>query len=77
VACSKVISLTVGIGRPFLYAFSSYGQDGVEKALEILRVCLFTLIYVESVDNIVTGRIRDEYAIAGSADAQGRKTRHD
>lgn len=27
----------VGIGRPFLYAFSSYGQDGVEKALKILR----------------------------------------
>lgn len=27
----------VGIGRPFLYAFSSYGQDGVEKALQILQ----------------------------------------
>jgi len=27
----------VGVGRPFLYAFSSYGQDGVEKALKILR----------------------------------------
>jgi L-lactate dehydrogenase (cytochrome) len=27
----------VGIGRPFLYAFSSYGQDGVEKALQILH----------------------------------------
>ncbi|KAF8161327.1 FMN-dependent dehydrogenase-domain-containing protein [Crassisporium funariophilum] len=26
----------VGIGRPFLYAFSSYGQDGVDKALQIL-----------------------------------------
>ncbi|KAF5321049.1 hypothetical protein D9619_001671 [Psilocybe cf. subviscida] len=27
----------VGIGRPFLYAFSSYGQEGVEKALQILH----------------------------------------
>lgn len=31
---------TVGIGRPFLYAFSSYGQEGVEKALRILHVWL-------------------------------------
>lgn len=29
---------TVGIGRPFLYAFSAYGQDGVNKALQILHV---------------------------------------
>ncbi|KAG2016109.1 acyl-CoA dehydrogenase, variant 2 [Coprinopsis cinerea AmutBmut pab1-1] len=27
----------VGIGRPFLYAFSSYGQEGVEAALQILK----------------------------------------
>ncbi|KAK7036435.1 hypothetical protein VNI00_011632 [Paramarasmius palmivorus] len=27
----------VGIGRPFLYAFSSYGVEGVDKALQILR----------------------------------------
>ncbi|PFH52160.1 hypothetical protein AMATHDRAFT_140761 [Amanita thiersii Skay4041] len=27
----------VGIGRPFLYAFSSYGQEGVDRALTILR----------------------------------------
>jgi len=27
----------VGIGRPFLYAFSAYGQDGVEKGLKILH----------------------------------------
>jgi len=26
----------VGIGRPFLYAYSTYGQPGVEKALQIL-----------------------------------------
>ena len=29
---------TVGVGRPFLYAFSSYGQEGVERALQILHV---------------------------------------
>ena len=27
----------VGVGRGFLYAFSSYSQDGVERAIEILR----------------------------------------
>ncbi|ODV94884.1 hypothetical protein PACTADRAFT_50736 [Pachysolen tannophilus NRRL Y-2460] len=27
----------VGIGRPFLYAMSTYGQEGVEKAFDILR----------------------------------------
>ncbi|EEB95829.1 hypothetical protein MPER_05144, partial [Moniliophthora perniciosa FA553] len=36
----KAIALgasAVGIGRGFLYAFCSYGQDGVEKAIQILR----------------------------------------
>lgn len=28
----------VGVGRGFLYAFSSYGQEGVERAIQILRV---------------------------------------
>lgn len=28
----------MGIGRPFLYAFSAYGQEGVEKGLQILHV---------------------------------------
>ncbi|KAG6876629.1 hypothetical protein C0992_012205 [Termitomyces sp. T32_za158] len=28
----------VGIGRGFLYSFCAYGQEGVEKAIEILRV---------------------------------------
>lgn len=28
----------VGVGRGFMYAFSSYGQEGVEKAIQILRV---------------------------------------
>ncbi len=27
----------VGIGRPFLYAMSSYGQQGVERAIDILE----------------------------------------
>ena len=27
----------VGLGRPFLYANSCYGRDGVEKAIQILR----------------------------------------
>ncbi|KAF8189022.1 hypothetical protein BJ912DRAFT_1059289 [Pholiota molesta] len=36
----KAISLgasAVGVGRGFLYAFLSYGQEGVERAFEILR----------------------------------------
>ncbi|KAI0036141.1 FMN-dependent dehydrogenase-domain-containing protein [Vararia minispora EC-137] len=28
---------SVGIGRPFLYAFSAYGTEGVDKALQILH----------------------------------------
>lgn len=27
----------VGIGRPFLYAMASYGQDGVERAMQLLK----------------------------------------
>ena len=27
----------VGLGRPFLYAMSSYGQEGVEKLIDILQ----------------------------------------
>jgi L-lactate dehydrogenase (cytochrome) len=34
----------VGVGRGFLYAFSSYGQDGVEKAIQILRVSHFPFL---------------------------------
>ena len=30
--------MAVGVGRPFLYAFSSYGYEGVDKALQILHV---------------------------------------
>ena len=28
----------VGIGRPFLYSFCAYGEEGVDHALKILRV---------------------------------------
>lgn len=27
----------VGIGRPFLYAMSAYGQDGVDRAIQLLK----------------------------------------
>ncbi|KAI0741103.1 glyoxylate dehydrogenase [Earliella scabrosa] len=36
----KAIALgakAVGVGRPFLYAFCAYGQEGVEKAIQIFR----------------------------------------
>ncbi|KIY44772.1 hypothetical protein FISHEDRAFT_50682 [Fistulina hepatica ATCC 64428] len=36
----KAIALgatAVGIGRPFIYAFSAYGTDGVDRALQILH----------------------------------------
>ncbi|KAF8435122.1 FMN-dependent dehydrogenase-domain-containing protein [Boletus edulis BED1] len=36
----KAIALgatAVGLGRPFIYAFSSHGQEGVERALQILH----------------------------------------
>ena len=32
------VVFSVGIGRPFLYAFSTYGVDGVDHALQILQV---------------------------------------
>ena len=28
----------VGIGRPMIYAMSTYGEDGVSKLLQILKV---------------------------------------
>ena len=37
----KAIALgatAVGVGRPFIYAFSSYGYEGVDHALSILEV---------------------------------------
>jgi isopentenyl diphosphate isomerase/L-lactate dehydrogenase-like FMN-dependent dehydrogenase len=38
----KAIALgakAVGVGRAFLYAFCAYGQEGVERAIQIFRVC--------------------------------------
>ncbi|KAI8970806.1 glyoxylate dehydrogenase [Trametes punicea] len=37
----KAIALgakAVGVGRPFLYAFCAYGQEGVERAIQLFRV---------------------------------------
>ena len=37
----KAIALgakAVGVGRAFLYAFCAYGQEGVERAIQIFRV---------------------------------------
>lgn len=31
----------VGIGRPFLYAMSAYGLPGVDRAMQLLKVCFF------------------------------------
>jgi L-lactate dehydrogenase (cytochrome) len=30
--------IAVGIGRPFIYSFCSYGTEGVDHALQILKV---------------------------------------
>ena len=35
---NRTAIILVGIGRPFLYAFSTYGAEGVDKALQILNV---------------------------------------
>ena len=47
--------VVVGIGRPFLYAFSSYGEDGVDKALEILRVSLAPALSPSSSSDALVG----------------------
>lgn len=36
----------VGIGRPFIYAYSAFGQEGVEQALRILHVSFTCLMRV-------------------------------
>ncbi|KAI0000958.1 FMN-dependent dehydrogenase-domain-containing protein [Russula vinacea] len=36
-ALQTLCRFSVGIGRPFLYAFSTYGVDGVDHALQILQ----------------------------------------
>jgi L-lactate dehydrogenase (cytochrome) len=41
------LRFSVGIGRPFLYAFSTYGVDGVDHALQILQVgCLAEVLWM-------------------------------
>lgn len=35
-------AVAVGIGRPALFGLAAYGQEGVEKVLEILQDELFT-----------------------------------
>lgn len=45
----------VGIGRPFLYAMSTYGEDGVKKAIQILKdemVMNMRLLGVTSIDQL-------------------------
>ncbi len=44
----------VGVGRPFLYAMSTYGEEGVEKALQILKVG-FDSIRVERESSLSRG----------------------
>ena len=57
----------VGVGRPFLYAFCSYGQDGVEKAIQIFRVrCCVPEGNVAWPDHVI-GRVRDEHALTRRA----------
>lgn len=36
----------VGIGRPFLYSYCAYGQEGIDKALSILKVSSMILVWV-------------------------------
>ena len=37
----------VGVGRPFLYAMSAYGLPGVDRAMQLLKVCLPTFLSQE------------------------------
>lgn len=38
----------VGIGRPMIYAMSTYGEDGVSKLLQILKVGLSLIFFEDS-----------------------------
>lgn len=60
----------VGIGRPVLYGLASYGQDGVERVLELLKdelevamrlVGAPTLAYIKP-EMICTKNISDHFA---------------
>lgn len=78
----------VGIGRPFLYAFSTYGTEGVDHALQILHVRpLFPPSHpslsstrkapiipgLTDMTNAILGRVRDEHASHRRQDDQGRR----
>jgi L-lactate dehydrogenase (cytochrome) len=59
----KAIALgatAVGIGRPFLYAFSSYGPEGLDKALQILHdefEMNMRLLGARSIKEVVPGMV--------------------
>lgn len=46
----------VGIGRPFLYAMSAYGLPGVDRAMQLLKVCFESSLFVTMVpsDRLLT-----------------------
>jgi isopentenyl diphosphate isomerase/L-lactate dehydrogenase-like FMN-dependent dehydrogenase len=62
----KAIALgatAVGVGRPFLYSFSAYGTEGVEKALQILHVRrISSHLNLGKSSETRSGRVRDESA---------------
>ncbi len=66
----KAIALgatAVGVGRPFLYAFSSYGFEGMDHALNILNVSANIVSFCIGAGangRIRVGRVRNEHAPA-------------
>ncbi|KAI1431448.1 FMN-dependent dehydrogenase [Xylaria sp. CBS 124048] len=70
----------VGIGRPFLYAMSSYGFDGVDRAMQLLRDELemnMRLIGCTSIDqlspSLIDARNLGSHITGVPADNLGRK----
>jgi L-lactate dehydrogenase (cytochrome) len=62
----------VGIGRPVLYGLASYGQDGVEKVIEILKDELRSTMQLMGTpslshirkDMVLTRNISDHFAVS-------------
>ncbi|KAG6335408.1 hypothetical protein ID866_3682, partial [Astraeus odoratus] len=52
----------VGIGRPFLYAYSAYGPEGIDRALQILHVRIISQL-LQSCESSCVGirREQDEF----------------
>lgn len=53
----KAIALgatAVGIGRPMIYAMSTYGEEGVSRLMQILKVCLLAYVHKRNFDGIRT-----------------------